>query len=325
MTAKKTQFDLVCVGGATADISFYSKQGELISAGNVAKQKMLAFEYGAKIIADRVFTTCGGGAANCAVAAARLGLKAAIVCRIGDDANGRMIAKNLKDNKVATELIKLDQTASSGFSVILTIDNPAKEHIAFIHRGANSKLSAKDFPALPRHSFSEGGLTDWYYVTSLPADGWQEIMSKLIKTGKNIVWNPGNEQLKDIPAIKKFLPHVRLLMVNHLEALEFRKLKDIKGLLVYLHGLGPKLVVITDGASGAYAFDGKKYYFMKAKAGKTINTLGVGDAFGSGLTSALIYDKNLKDALAWGISNSASVVAEIGAQAGLLTKKEIER
>ena len=316
MKPSKKQFDLVCVGGATVDISFYSKEGELIPAGGNAKQKMLAFEYGSKIVADRVYTTCGGGAANCSVGAARLGLKTAAIVKIGDDSNGQIIAKNLKDNKVSTELIKLDPQASSGFSVILTIDNPAKEHIAFIHRGANSKLSAKDIATAP---------TDWYYVTSLPSDSWQEIMSKLVKIGKNIVWNPGNEQLKDIPAIKKFLPHIKLLMVNHLEALEFRKLKDVKGLLVHLHSFGPKLVVITDGASGAYAFDGKKYYFMKATSKKVINTLGVGDAFGSGLTSALIYDKNLKDALSWGIKNSASVVGEIGAQAGLLTKKQIEK
>jgi sugar/nucleoside kinase (ribokinase family) len=251
------------------------------------------------------------------VSAARLGLKSAIISRIGDDSNGQIITKNLKDNKVSTELIKLDPQASSGFSVILTIDNPSKEHIAFIHRGANSKLSAKDF--------SSAISTDWFYATSLPSESWKEIMSKLVKTGKNIVWNPGNEQLKDIPALKKFLPRIKLLMVNHLEAMEFRKLKDIKGLLTHLHGLGPKLAVITDGASGAYAFDGKKYYFMKAKSNKTVNTLGVGDAFGSALTSALIYDKNIKEALSWGIKNSASVVGEIGAQAGLLTKKEIEK
>ncbi|MFA5021209.1 MAG: PfkB family carbohydrate kinase [Patescibacteria group bacterium] len=317
MVSKKNKFDLVSIGGATVDLSFYSKEGELISAGKPASQKMLAFEYGAKIVADRVYTNCGGGASNSAVAASRLGLKTAVVCRIGNDDNGRLVLKNLKDNKVETGLIKIDRQAATGFSVILTIDNPAKEHIAFIHRGANGELSANDFIAdLP---------ANWYYVTSLPADGWQAIMAKLIKTGKNIVWNPGNEQLKDIGAVKKFLPKIRLLIINRREALEFRKLKEIKGLLAYLQGLGPKLAVITNGANGVYAFDGQKYYYMKAASSKIINTLGVGDAFGAGLTSALIYDKNIKEALSWGIKNSASVVREIGAQKGLLTKKEIEK
>ena len=70
----KKKFDLVTVGGATVDISFYSKEGELISTGNIIKQKLLAFEYGAKIVADRVFTTFGGGCSNAAVAASRRSL-----------------------------------------------------------------------------------------------------------------------------------------------------------------------------------------------------------------------------------------------------------
>jgi sugar/nucleoside kinase (ribokinase family) len=316
LSTKKCKFDLITVGGATVDISFYSSDGELIPAGS-SKQKMLAFEYGAKVIADRVFTTCGGGASNASVSAARLGLKVAAVCRLGRDDYGQTVIKNLKDNKVDTSLVKFDSQTKTGFSVILTINNPAKEHIAFIHRGANAEFANRDLPA----NFD----ADWLYVTSLPADGWQEIMKRLIKADKNIVWNPGNEQLKNISAMKKFLPYIKLLMVNHLEAMEFRKLKDIKGLLSYLHGLGPKLVVITDGASGAYATDGKKHYFMKARSKKVVNTLGVGDAFGSALTSALIYGKNIKEALEWGIKNSASVVSEIGAQAGLLTKREIEK
>ncbi len=316
MNTKSKKFDLITIGGATIDISFYSKEGELVHTGNITKQKLLAFEYGAKIVADKVFTTFGGGASNVAVSASRLGLKSCALVKIGNDDYGRMIIKNFKDNKVSTALMNLDQKEKTAFSMVLTIDNQSKEHIAFIYRGANSKLSAKDIR-------TEQLLSDWLYVTSLPGDTWAEIFDKLIKTKKKIVWNPGNEQLKDIAKIKKYLPSIHLLMVNRDEALEFKKLKDTKGLLRYLFELGPKLVVITDGANGVYAFDGKKYYFMKAKSSKIVNTLGVGDAFGSSLTSALIYDKNIKEALEWGIKNSASVVGQIGAQAGLLLKSKI--
>lgn len=316
MINAKKQFDLITVGGATVDISFYSKDGELITTGNATKQKLLAFEYGAKIIADNVYITCGGGAGNAAISASRLGLKTAIACRIGGDENGKTVWKNFKDNGVDTGLIKIDAKNKTAFSTILTIDNASKEHIAFVYRGANAEFCAKDFS-------SDRLRSDWFYITSLPKNSWVEIVSKIVKNGKNIVWNPGNEQLKDLVNLKKFLPKIKVLIVNRDEAMEFKKLKDIKGLLVHLYGLGPKLVIITDGASGAYAYDGKKYYFMKAKSRKAINTLGVGDAFGSSLTSALIYDKNIKEALEWGINNSASVVTQIGAQAGLLAKAKI--
>ncbi|MFA5124295.1 MAG: PfkB family carbohydrate kinase [Patescibacteria group bacterium] len=314
----KKQFDLITVGGATVDISFYSKEGELVSTGNAVKQKLLAFEYGAKIVADRVFNTFGGGCSNVAVSAARLGLKTAALCRVGKDDFGKRILVNLTANKVDISLVKLDEKNPTGFTVILTVDNPSKEHIAFVHRGANTALNDKDLPSLAINA-------KWFYVTSLPAVGWQKIMDKLVATERKIVWNPGNEQLKNIPAIKKYLNKIEVLIVNHDEALEFKKLKDMKGLLAHLKSLGPKVAVITDGANGAYAIDDKKQYYMKARSSKPINTLGVGDAFGSALTSALVYDKNIKEALTWGIKNSASVVAHIGAQKGLLTKREIEK
>ncbi|MEI6288450.1 MAG: carbohydrate kinase family protein [bacterium] len=314
---KIAKYDLVTVGGITRDILFYSKEGELVNVGQTVKQKLLAFEYGAKIYADRVFMEFGGGADNVAIASSRLGLKSALIARIGDDENGQSAIKNLKDNRVDFSYLKKDTASRTGFSVVLTVNNTAKEHVAFLHRGANEFLSAKDLP--------ENLETNWIYIASLPKNGWEAIMTKIIKMKKNLVWNPGKQQLEDLPKLKKFLPSVKIFIVNHEEASEFKKLKDIKSLITHIKACGPELVIITDGEKGAYAHDGKKYYFIKAKKTKPVNTLGVGDAFGASLTSAFICGKNIKTALEWGIKNSASVVGHIGAQKGLLSKKQIER
>lgn len=202
--------------------------------------------------------------------------------------------------------------------MILTINNPAKEHILFTYRGSNDDLSFRDIK-LANYS------TDWFYVSSLPALGWEKIIKNLTAYKKKIAWNPGSQQLASIDRVKKFLPKIEVLFLNRDEALEFKKLKNIKSLLKYLHGLGPRVVVITDGAAGAYTYDGQKYYFLKARSSKNVDTVGVGDAFNSAFTSALIYGKSIKDALRWGINNSASVVAQIGAQNGLLSKRQITR
>lgn len=315
---KSRKHDIITIGGATRDILFYSKDGELISTANATKQKLLAFEYGAKVYADKMFYEFGGGAANTAVGFARLGLKSAAVCRIGDDDNGRAIISNFKANKVDYSLLRTDARNNTGFSIILTVNNEAKEHIAFLHRGANDLLTKTDLSSAKLDA-------DWFYVASLPQVGWKPIMDELVKLKRNIVWNPGIKQLQELKSVKEYLPHVRVLLVNRDEALEFRKLKDIKGLITHIQKLGPQLVVVTDGKKGAYASDGKSYYFIKARTVKAVNTIGVGDAFGSGLTSALVYGKNTKESLKWGIANSASVVSKIGAQNGLLTLKQINR
>ncbi|MCL5795729.1 MAG: carbohydrate kinase family protein [Patescibacteria group bacterium] len=310
------KFDIVSIGGATGDFIFYSGDGELISTGDLTKQKLLAFEYGAKILADKLYKTYGGGAANAAVAFAHLGLKAGIIAKVGQDEEGQKVIVNFKKHHVDTSLIKQDKNKTTAFSMILTTQRAGREHIVFAYRGASDALSGEDL--------SLGSIkTDWLYVSSLPKNHWTEIMDKVVKSGAKVVWNPGGAQLHQITRMKKYLPKVKLLVLNRDEAWEFKKLKNLKCLIKYIHSLGPELVVITEGAVGAYVYDGKKYYFMKALRRQAVNTVGVGDAFSSAFTSALIYGKNIKTALKWGTANSASVVVKIGAQNGLLSRKSI--
>ena len=55
-----------------------------------------------------------------------------------------------------------------------------------------------------------------------------------------------------------------------------------------------------------------------------IVTLGAGDCFASTTTVGIIQGKTLEESMKWGSINSMSVVQEIGAQRGLLTKDKIE-
>jgi sugar/nucleoside kinase (ribokinase family) len=312
---QKTTYNIITVGGATRDIMFYSGEGELVKTGNMTKQRLLAFEYGAKILADKLNFSFGGGAANAAATFAALGLKTAFVSRVGGDDAGGEVLNNLKKRNISTEFVNVDKDSSTGFSLILTVDNAESEHIAFLHRGANNNLSAHDLPTISP--------APWVYISSLPAHNWIPIVRKAISGGARIAWNPGSGQLQQVTELKKILPKIELFMVNRDEALEFKKLKDIKSLIKHIHALGPKIVVITDGRNGAYVYDGHKYYFMKARRTKSTDTIGVGDAFNAAFTGGIIYGKNVRQALGWGIKNAASVVSKIGAQNGILTKRTI--
>ena len=58
---------------------------------------------------------------------------------------------------------------------------------------------------------------------------------------------------------------------------------------------------------------------MKAK-----ERTGAGDAFSCGVVTALAMGRPLKEALKWGTLNAESVTQAVGAQAGLLSRKELE-
>jgi sugar/nucleoside kinase (ribokinase family) len=93
-----------------------------------------------------------------------------------------------------------------------------------------------------------------------------------------------------------------------------------------MHALGPKIVLITDGPDGAYASDGSQMLKVPMYPDpKAYDRTGAGDATTSTFVVALALGKSLADALLWGPINSMSVVQEIGAQKGLLTRVAIEK
>ena len=90
--------------------------------------------------------------------------------------------------------------------------------------------------------------------------------------------------------------------------------------------LGPKIVVITDGPKGAYSYDGKEMLFMPPypDPAPPLERTGAGDAFSSTFTVALALGKTVREAIVWAPVNPMSVVQQIGAHAGLLTREQIE-
>ena len=332
-----SKFDIITIGGAVRDTTFYTNQGKIFATpNNLTAQKMLGFEYGAKINIPEVYRNLGGGAANTAVSLSRLGFKTATITRIGNDEDGKNILSKFKKNKVNTNFVQLDNKVQTGFSCILSMSKMDREHIAFLHRGANENLilqtqKIKDLK------------TPWFYITSLSGYGWLKTLKQIMAFAKNkkikIAWNPGNLQLQaGKKVLANFLKQTSVLILNKDEAIEL-VLSGIKigkrdpkylnrplYLLNILRDWGPKTVVITDGKKGAWAYDGKTIYQQKIKKTKAVDTTGVGDAFGSSFIAGFINTKgNVEQSLKWGIANSASVIKKVGAQNGLLTLKELKK
>lgn len=324
------KYDVITIGGATEDITFFTKEGLLVAnRKDILRQKLLAFEYGTKIKIDSSRYTFGGGAANAAVCLARLGMKVASVISIGDDERGRKIVDNLKKYNVDTKFIQKNSGMESGFSFLLIGQN--HEHIVFSNRAANNELKIKSYQL----NFLKD--TKWIYLSSLSGE-WKEDLENIFKIKETkIAWNPGHVQLAaGVGSVKKYLAKTDLLILNKDEAIELvvsdkeyknkpiKFLNNIENLLKIIKSWCAGLVVITNGGYGTDVYDGEKIYRQPAiKAKKVADTTGVGDAFGSSFLAGLqIYDDNIKKALLLAAKNSSSVVTKQGAQNGLLTIKD---
>ena len=318
---------ITTIGGATKDIMFYTDDMILIdNKKDLLRQKLIAFEYGAKLYSKDVSLVYGGGGANTAISLASLGIKTQTILSIGNDETGNNIVKNMKNIGVDTKLIQRNKL-NTGTSFIVNVGKN-KEHVIFAYRGANSDID------LSKNIIKKIN-KPWVYLTSL-SDSFIPKLNNLFKhcidKDISIAWNPGSDQLKlGLKSLSKYLKNTTVLIVNRDEALELlysidKKTKNnIKTNIKKLHEYGQYLTVITDGPKGAYVYDGEKLYYRNALKKKGINTTGAGDAFGSSLIAGIIkYKWNIDKSLKLAILNSNAVIMKIGAQKGLLKNKDIK-
>lgn len=325
------KYDVVTIGGATEDITFYTSEGILINnKKDLTRQKLLAFEYGAKIKVDKSFSSFGGGAANAAVCLSDFGFKTACLSAIGEDARGQRILNNFQKRGVDITLVQKIKKIETGFSFLLV--GPTNEHIVFSNRAANGELTINNFEIETLYQ------SEWIYLTSLSGE-WKSNLEKIFSVkNEKIAWNPGHRQiLTGLPALEKYFKRTTCLIVNKDEAIELvmsdkkykaksrAYLNNMKNLLLALSSYGPKIVVITAGRHGADAIsEGKICHQPIIKEKQRADTTGVGDAFGSAFIAGLkLYKQDIKKSLRLASRNAASVISIPGAQNGLLSKKDI--
>lgn len=319
-------YDVITFGGATRDIFVKTSSGLIFPNPEDEKEKIMAFNYGQKIISDDAYFSFGGGAFNTAVNFRKMGLNTGICINIGVDESAHSIIKKLQEDGIDTSLITVDDNNHTALSIIIM---DRKDHIAILHRGANNYLSISNPEKIKN--------AKWFYISSLTGLS-AEILPELIriadKNNIKVAINPGSKQLNsDHSKLCSILDKVELIILNREEAEELvcneescEIIEDNKVLLHKVQKLGPKRVIITEGAKGSYYGDNKIVHFEHAfkKERATIDTTGAGDAFGSTFVACIIRGMDVPMAQKAAAINASEITQCIGAQECLLTYKQIE-
>lgn len=308
---------LLSIGDATVDVFITPSESDEFCDINT-KECYIAFSYGDKIPVKTMEFSIGGNAANNAVGASRLGVKAGIVLTLGGGPNADRIENKLKEEGVDTTYIIRQPSTNSNFSAIV---NYGGERTIFSYHAPRSYEFPVNLPKVP-----------WVYLTSM-GDSFRPFYNHVVEWLKKnpevkMAFNPGSRQLKaGVDSLKDVLSVTHIVYVNRKEAEELTGTKEShkkeKELLKALSGLGPKMCVITDGGGGSYIFDGERFIHAGILPIDAYERTGAGDAFGSGFLAATIKGKDFSEALLWGTLNSASVIGYVGSQKGLLREKDM--
>lgn len=291
---------VVCLGSVLQDIY-------MIDHNDLGEIKT-----GEKLTMDKNSFEVGGGAVNAATNFARHGHETIVISNFGRDSAANAILNFLQNENVDTSYLNFTRK-KTGTSVIL-LDSETGKRTILTCRGASEsfvKLEASDLDL---------SNPDWLYVTSLNGDmnTALKFFEKAKEKGTKIMWNPGMEEIAEKKKLLGLLQDVDVLILNEKEAKTLIGGEILEELLVKLARY-VKTVIITAGAHGSIATNGKETYRLAEYEMKTPkDTTGAGDAFGAGFLSATLDGKKFKDALIFAAANATSVISYIGAQAGTL-------
>ena len=311
------KLDFLAIGDITID-SFIRITDASVHCEIDRENCKLCVDFGEKIPFESIDDIPAvGNASNAAVSAKRLGLSSAVVTDLGSDSGGKLCVEQLEKEGVRTDWVRKHDGMPTNHHFVLWYDD--ERTILVHHTPYPYKL-----PILPDCS--------WVYLTSIGADSenYHAEIARHLETHPDIklIFQPGTFQIKmGKEKLAAFYKRAEVIAVNAVEANRIIGANlTVPDLLQELHKLGPKIVLITDGRNGAYLFDGETSWHIPIYPDPRppLQRTGAGDATSSTFAVYLSLGFSPVEALKRGVINARSVVQDIGAQRGLLTREKIE-
>lgn len=216
--------------------------------------------------------TGGGPVPTALCAASRLGTKAAIIDRIGDDWRGGRIRADYATFGVDTSFLFGDPGRSSSLGTVLVRERDGERHLLF-EEGDFTPLTTAE---LPHDALSGCG------ILHLNGRHWPACLdaARLVREGGGRVSFDGGAQRFD-PKHLELFPLVDILVVAADYASRLAGTASRETQLEALAQWGADIVGITDGAAGSWFLtrQGDRFHQPVFPVDRVIDTTGCGDAF----------------------------------------------
>ena len=275
-----------------------------------------------------------GAELNYAVGMARLGNRVSYITKIGDDPFGRSICQFLQQNRISTQYITVDLDHMTGFQMkekALEGDPLVaniRKHTAFSHI-VPADLTRIDWTGV-----------DHLHVTGIPlalTETCRNTMKQLLIMAREqqipvsfdtnlrpMLW-PTKELM--IETVNEFARYGDIVMPGLEEGRILTGLETEQDIGRFYLDKGAKIVVIKlGGADGTYVCThDRDYYVPSYHVERIVDTVGAGDGFAVGFTSALLEGLSLEEAALRGAAIGAMAIQVEGDNEGLPTRDALKK
>jgi 5-dehydro-2-deoxygluconokinase len=303
---------------------------EVITMGRVGVD-LYPEQIGVTLAEVRTFAkSLGGSATNVAVAAARLGRRAAVITKVGEDGFGEYVRDALRGFGVDPRWVGTDPTLRTPI-VFCEIHPPDRFPLLFYREpkapDMNLAKNDLDLPAIadaPLFWTTGTGLSDEpsrsATLAALDARRGREITIHDLDH-RPMFWRSGEDARR---WAREALRRATVVVGNTDEAEMATGLRDPREAAAALLAMGPRLAIVKRGGDGAYARSSDEEISVPAVKTPVLNGLGAGDAFGGALCHGLLAGWPLARTLALANAAGAIVASRLACADAMPTLEEIE-
>jgi 5-dehydro-2-deoxygluconokinase len=327
--ASGRSFDIVCLGRLAVD--FYAQQigARLEDVASFAKY-------------------LGGSSANTAFGCARLGLKAAMASRIGDDAMGRFLVETLAKEGCDVSHVSVDPTRLTG-AVVLGIKDRDTFPLIFLRENcADMAVTeddvAEDFLARSRALLITGTHFSTPHVHRVSSVALERARAHDVRTILDIDYRPvlwglaarGDGATRFVVSgevtahLQALLPSFDLVIGTEEEFAIAGGSTDIISALRAVRRVTGATLIVKRGPLGCAVIDGKIPHTLdEAFNGQgvkveVLNVLGAGDAFNAGFLSGWLRGEDYDACCRYANACGALVVSRHGCAPAMPTRIELD-
>ena len=279
----------------------------------------------------------GGAPANMAIAVARNGLSAGMLCSVGDDDFGRFLQETLRSNGVKVLKPELCRKAVTTMAFV-SLDEDGDRSFVFARKpGADMFLTGSDVRPedIEDAVFVHAGSCS---LSAAPAD---DATRKALRLGhelgrlvsfdvnyRELLW--GGDRDACTERVLEILPYVDLLKVSQEETEMFGGPQSVPDLM---EEYSITAVVETLGKRGARCYFGDAILDVSGRPANCVDATAAGDSFWGGVLSSLrqqgiteaaqLTDEILREALHYGNAAGGLCVQHKGAICAIPTRDDI--
>ena len=274
-------------------------------------------EVGENVLGSTYSYAHGGKGANQAIGLSRLGAGVKMIGKVGADANGESLIKNLEKNNVDASGVATDGT-STGLAAIL-IDGQGRNRIV-VYEAANSEIDP---------SLAEKNISDDLNVLLVQFETKEEVVcayvNEAIKKGITTVVDCGpakNFNLEKMQGMTILSPNE-----NETEALSgilpSDEEKALRASEILYDRSRARYIVLKLGDRGCSLYDGKEIKFFAPYPTTVLDTTAAGDSFTAALALEYVRSGDIEKACDTGNKAGAIAVSRVGAENSMPTADEL--